>query len=268
METRTLYIAATIPATREEVFAVLTDSGRHSAMTGAESRIDPREGGEFSYFGGGVRGVTKTLEENARIVQELRADGWPDGHYATVTYELKPQADGQRTLAAVNEEGIPSEHFGQVVEGWQSYWEQFADFVREEKVGIVRRFVEEYKNRQTPDAVDEFVAEDCLIHLPLPGLPQGREGMRINGQMMCTAFPDVHAEREFFVTEGDIVIERANVTATHQAELIGIPATGRGVTWSELHAYRVTGGIISEIWSEADFMGVMVQIGAVTMPAS
>ena len=83
---------------------------------------------------------------------------------------------------------------------------------------------------------------------------------------MCGAFPDVHVTREFIVTEGDIVVERANARATHRGELIGTKATGRDVTWTELHAYRVRGGQIAEVWSEADFMGVMVQIGAVELP--
>lgn len=131
---------------------------------------------------------------------------------------------------------------------------------------VVERFVEEYKNRQNPDIVDELVAEECKVHIPLPGLPQGREGMRLNGQVMCGAFPDVHVEREFFLADGDIVVERANAVATHKGELLATPATGKRVTWTELHAYRVEGGVIAEVWSEADFMGVMVQIGAVRLP--
>jgi predicted ester cyclase len=48
---------------------------------------------------------------------------------------------------------------------------------------------------------------------------------------------------------------------------MGIPATNNQVTWSELHAYRVDGDRITEIWTEADFLGIMAQIGAVKMPA-
>jgi predicted ester cyclase len=138
----------------------------------------------------------------------------------------------------------------------------------EQKKSVVRQFVEEYKNRQNPDIVDKLVAEDCKVHIPLPGLPQGREGMRINGQRICAAFPDVHVDREFFVVDGDIVVERANAVATHKGELIGIQPTGRKVTWTELHAYRVQNGQITEVWSEADFMGIMVQLDVVKLPGS
>ncbi|NIP57086.1 MAG: hypothetical protein GWM92_03060 [Gemmatimonadetes bacterium] len=138
----------------------------------------------------------------------------------------------------------------------------------EDRKAVVERFVEEYKNRQNPDVVDELVHEDCRVHIPLPGLPDGREGMRVNGRLMCGAFPDVRVEREFFVVDGEIVVERALAEATHGGGLMGIEPTGEPVTWTELHAYRVEDGLITEVWSEADFMGVMVQIGAVEMPGT
>jgi predicted ester cyclase len=140
--------------------------------------------------------------------------------------------------------------------------------LKEHQKKIVDQFVEEYKNRQNPDSVDQYVAEDCKFHLPFPGLPEGREGVRLNGQIMCSAFPDVHVVRDFFVVEGDIVVERAKAKATHKGEIMGIAPTGNPVSWTELHAYRVQGDWITEIWSEADLMGVMVQIGAVQLPNS
>lgn len=84
--------------------------------------------------------------------------------------------------------------------------------------------------------------------------------------MICTAFPDVHVTREFLVAQGDIVVERAHAKATHKGELMGVPPTNNLVTWSELHAYRVNGNQITEIWTEADFLGILVQIGTVEPP--
>ena len=40
------------------------------------------------------------------------------------------------------------------------------------------------------------------------------------------------------------------------------PASGNAVSWTELHAYRVEDGQITEIWSEADFGGILTRIGA------
>ena len=267
MDTRTLSVAATLVAPPEDVFGILMSSAKHSELTKAESIIDTRVGGQFSYFGGGVSGVFKELAPATRIVQELRAADWPDGHHADVSYELAPLADGTRTHVKVLEQGVPTDHIEEVIQGWQGYWEAFATYLRDQRVNLVRRFIDEYKNKQNPDIVDDLVASDCAVHIALPGLPQGREGMRINGRLVCGAFPDVHVTGEFLLTEGNIVIERANAKATHKGELLGTPPTGKKVTWTELHAYRVQGDKITEVWSEADFMGMLAQIGAVQLPA-
>ncbi|MGD9386570.1 MAG: ester cyclase, partial [Thioalkalispiraceae bacterium] len=76
-----------------------------------------------------------------------------------------------------------------------------------------------------------------------------------------------HVTRDFFVTEGDMVIERARANATHKGELAGLDPTNKPVTWTELHAYRVKNGKITDIWSEASLLGVLEQIGAVNLPA-
>lgn len=267
METTRLAVAATLSAPPEDVFDILMSSEKHSELTGATSSIEPEVGGRFSYFDGGVSGVLEDVEPHRRIVQTLRAADWPEGHRTSVTCRLEPLADGQRTQVQVLEEAVPADHLDDVLAGWQGYWEAFARYLRERKLRVVRRFVEEYKNHQNPDFVDELVASDCVVHIPLPGLPNGREGLRANGRMMCGAFPDVHVTREFFVTEGELVVERARAKATHRGELIGAAPTGKDVTWTELHAYRVRGGRITEVWSEADFMGVLAQIGAVELPA-
>lgn len=265
MRTSTLMLGIALNATPADIFHALTDSARHSRFTGGASAIEPREGGAFSYFGGAVSGVFGEVSP-ARIVQRLRAANWPEGHTATLEQTLEPQADGQRTFVRVREEDVPVDFLDDVIAGWSTYWEKLSAYLRERRVAIVERFVDRYKNHQEWDVVDEFITEDCDVHIPLPGLPQGREGMRLNGCLMCTAFPDVHVTREFFVTEGDIVIERAHAMATHRGELIGTAATGRPVTWTELHAYRVRDDRICEVWSEADFMGVMIQIGAAGIP--
>lgn len=202
---------------------------------------------------------------------------WQD---STFRFRVQPRDTGA-TLFFSQEyaRDVTAEEYGRYNLNWGYYLDSLRRFVEtgrgkpynaptaDDRKAVVERFVEEYKNRQNPDIVDDLVSEDCRVHIPLPGLPPGREGMRLNGQIMCGAFPDVHVEREFFVAEGDIVVERARATATHRGALMGIPTTGRGVGWTELHAYRVQDGVITEVWSEADFLGVLAQIGAVALPS-
>lgn len=203
-------------------------------------------------------------------------DPWLDN-----TFAFRIEARGANSILFFRQEYAPAlsdEEYGRYNFNWGYYLESLRRLVEtgrgypynaptaEDLKKTVEQFVAEYKNKQNPDIVDDLVAEDCKVHIPLPGLPQGREGLRVNGRLMCAAFPDVHVEREFFVVEGDIVVERAVARATHGGALMGTPPTGNPVGWTELHAYRVRDGRITEVWSEADFMGIMVQIGAVPPP--
>jgi len=39
------------------------------------------------------------------------------------------------------------------------------------------------------------------------------------------------------------------------------------VTWSEIHIYRLSQGKITELWSEFDSLGMLMQLGAIPAPA-
>jgi uncharacterized protein YndB with AHSA1/START domain/predicted ester cyclase len=231
MSATTLYLCVSLAAPRESVFQVLTDSREHSAFTGGKSEIDARKGGKFSYFDGLISGVNDDLSAPELIEQTLRAKSWPDRHFAKVHLRLEHRSDGRRTFVRIKEEGIPPEQLDAVIGGWTDYWDKLAEYLRARRLSVVQEFVERYKNKHEWDAVDEYVAPDCKIHIPIPGLPQGREGMRANGKAVCSAFPDVFVTREFIATEGDLVLERAHAKATHKGELMGIPATGKQVRW-------------------------------------
>jgi len=265
MNTSTLTLGISLAAAPKAVFGALTDSSTHSEFTGATSEIDAKEGGKFSYFGGAVSGVFREVRAPSRTVQTLRAADWPEGMTATVEQDLEARANGRRTFVRVREDGVPAAHLDDVVAGWSTYWDKLTEHLRQRPLNVVNRFVERYKNQHDWDCVDDLVAEDCKVHIPIPGLPQGREGMRINGRTVCTAFPDVSVTREFDAIEGNIVIERAHARATHKGELMGLSATGKSVAWTELHAYRVVDGQITEVWSEPDLLGVMAQLGVLEL---
>ena len=127
---------------------------------------------------------------------------------------------------------------------------------------VVSLFIEEFKNRENHDIVDELFTPDFAHHLKDPNLPPGREGMKFVGQGIVAGFPDVHVTVEDMLAEGDRVIKRITVHATHLGEFNDIPATGRQVTWTEIHIYRLEDGRIAELWSEVDLLSLLIQLGA------
>jgi len=133
----------------------------------------------------------------------------------------------------------------------------------EENKAIVRRFSNEFKNKANHNIVDELCTPNFTHHFKDPRVGPGREGMKNIGRMVVKAFPDVHVTIEDMIAEGNRAVERSSVKATHNGDFLGIPATGKPVRWTETHVYKLDNGKIEELWSEIDFLSIMMQIGAI-----
>ena len=88
----------------------------------------------------------------------------------------------------------------------------------------------------------------------------GIEGvfLRLHG-----AYPDLHFAVEDLIAEGDKVVSRNVVTGTHRGEYMGIPSTGRSVTYSEIFIFRFVNGRIAETWGVVDVLAQLRQLGAI-----
>jgi steroid delta-isomerase-like uncharacterized protein len=80
---------------------------------------------------------------------------------------------------------------------------------------------------------------------------------------LLTAFPDSRFIIDDVIAEADKVAVRHRLQGTHQAELQGIPATGRQVEISAVVIFRIENGMVAEAWLNADIMGMMQQLGVV-----
>jgi len=265
-----------IQATPDVLYRALATENGLAGWWSTRVRAQMRVGGfiEFAFVPTfNPRMELTALEEPRRVAWRCVGghEPWADN---TFSFEVEARGDGAILFFRQDySRELDDEEYGRYAYNW-GYYLHSLKLLCETGVGrphgaspddlkaVVVRFVDRYKNEHDPDVVDELVAADCKVHIPLPGLPGGREGLRVNGRLMCGAFPDVRVAREFFVVDGNIVVERAEARATHKGELMGTPASGNTVSWTELHAYRVEDGQITEIWSEADFVGVLTQIGA------
>jgi len=54
-------------------------------------------------------------------------------------------------------------------------------YLREQKVAAVRRFMEEFQNKENLDIVFELMTPDFALHLPGAQLPPGAESQKFNG---------------------------------------------------------------------------------------
>jgi len=131
---------------------------------------------------------------------------------------------------------------------------------------VVRKFVEEFKNKANHDIVDDLYTPNFTHHFKDPRLPPGREAMKLLGKSVVAAFPDVHANIEDLLADGDRVIERTTARGTSKGAFNGVPPNGKPVQWTEIHIYRLENGKIAELWSEIDFLSILAQLGALPPP--
>jgi predicted ester cyclase len=263
METRTVQQDVFSPATPHEVYETLIDQDKHAAMTGQPAKIARKAGGAFSVFDGAITGTTRKLSADKKIVQDWRSDDWPAAHYSKVAFTLAPIWQGRGTHLQLVHSKVPADKAEEISDGWRTYyWEPMAEFFREAKIAPVRRFLEEFKNRENIDVVDETWTKDCVLHVPGFSLPPGRKAQKDIGRAIFKAFGSVHVDVEDTIVEGDRVVERHSATAVHKGEFMGIPATGRKVFWTENHICRIKDGKIAETWSEVSFHDLLRQISS------
>ncbi len=261
MKTKTITQIVTFNASPHEVYEVLMDPVKHSKVTGASAEIERKPGGRFLQNGGGHWGTFVEIKQDERIVQSWRAKNWPEGLYSAATFILAPLADGRRTELTLVHAGVPEDHFDEINKGWQKfYWTKMAAYFRDEKVAVVRRFVEKFTKMENLDIVDELFTTDFVFHVPGAALPLGPESWKVLGKAFFIAFSEVQVTVEDTIVEGDRVVERHRTRAVHTGEFNGVPATGRKVYLTENHIYRIKDGQIAEEWSEVSLHELMAQI--------
>ena len=137
----------------------------------------------------------------------------------------------------------------------------------EQSKALVRQMVEEMFNRGNLSRAEEFLAPDFVEHEELPpGIPRGREGVKQLTATLRSAFPDFHATIDDIVAEGDKVVIRQTWSGTHKGEFMGVPPTGRRVSFGVIDIIRVDGGKFVEHWGQMDNMSMMQQLGAIPAP--
>jgi steroid delta-isomerase-like uncharacterized protein len=80
------------------------------------------------------------------------------------------------------------------------------------------------------------------------------------------AFPDLHVVVEDAFGADQRVVLRWKVTATHTGDHLGIPATGKSVSFAGITLVRFADGKIVEGWDSWDQLKLMKEIGAVEVP--
>jgi steroid delta-isomerase-like uncharacterized protein len=111
--------------------------------------------------------------------------------------------------------------------------------------------------------IDELVEPDAQMRTPMPIDATGAELAKEVFARLLRAYPDLDIRIEDLIGEGDKVVSRNTVTGTHRGEYMGLPATGKSVTYNEIFIFRFAGGRIAETWGVVDVLSQMRQLGVI-----
>lgn len=132
----------------------------------------------------------------------------------------------------------------------------------EENKNVGRRIVDAI-NSGNLTQIDEVFAPGYVDRTPFPGTTPDREGLKQGLTKFRAAFPDFRYTIEDEIVTGDKLVHRLSGRGTQKGEFQGAPATGKQVTWSEIHIGRLANGKVVEHWGLEDQLGMMQQLGLV-----
>lgn len=137
-----------------------------------------------------------------------------------------------------------------------------SDLQSRNKATIIR-FNKEFIENGNLAIYDELVAPDFYNHTAHDGRTPGPEGARhFFTQVLRPAFPDLRVTIHDQVAEGDQVVTRKSYQATHQGTFLGVPPTGKKVSFGVIDIIKLRDGKYVEHWASADMFGLLQQLKA------
>jgi predicted ester cyclase len=114
------------------------------------------------------------------------------------------------------------------------------------------------------DWMDKHIAPSFVRHDPgLPFEVKGPAGVHQLHEALMPAFPDMKLPLHDFVAEGEKVLVRLNIHATHTGPFGDMAATGKRIDVNVLDLFQFRDGVLVEHWAQLDNLGMMKQLGAI-----
>jgi predicted ester cyclase len=127
---------------------------------------------------------------------------------------------------------------------------------------LVRTYVNRFKNQQKFAVFPRAFSRRFNHGFGYQGDPGGWASWVATGRTFLFGFPDVKVElQDLFEVEG-LVVEHNLATGTHLGRFRNVEATGRVVTWREVHIYRCVDRRIVRNWPTVDVQGILQSLKA------
>jgi steroid delta-isomerase-like uncharacterized protein len=131
-----------------------------------------------------------------------------------------------------------------------------------ENIALLRQAAEHFSNPGDKTAYFELYDAKVIFH-GYQGVEPDIESVKKFYRAFWQAFPDcVLIFDDVFAVEDKLAC-RFVVRATHKGEFLGIPPTGKTIALPGITILRFANGKCAERWTQADFLGLLQQLGAV-----
>ena len=126
--------------------------------------------------------------------------------------------------------------------------------------GFVRKVIDIY-NSHDVKRFDDLLADDCV--LVRNGVEaRGKEEVKRVLAKLYSAIPDIEYRIEDVVAAGDKLALRWSGRGTHRGEYMGVPPTGRQLSYDGITVYERRGDRLQRIWVSANLLGLTRELTA------
>ncbi|MCK6581340.1 MAG: ester cyclase [Anaerolineae bacterium] len=135
--------------------------------------------------------------------------------------------------------------------------------IEQQNKEFARWYIDEVFNKHDLSKLLTCFAEDVYGHSLPPEVPNGIQGVTIWFTALFTGLPDIHANVYDIIAEGDTVLSRGLLTATHTGQFLVLPPTYKKVAVPVIEVWRVKDRKLVDYWGGIDSFGMMQQMGVV-----
>jgi predicted ester cyclase len=119
------------------------------------------------------------------------------------------------------------------------------------------------------DVLDRHLSPEYIGHDPAqPETIRGIDAFKANFQQYVDGFEGARISVIEQIGEGDLVASRWTANGRHTGEIAGIAPTGKDTTVTGITFSKFDGDRVIEEWTNWDTFGMLVQLGAIPMPAT
>ncbi len=106
--------------------------------------------------------------------------------------------------------------------------------------------------------VDEIFATDYVVHAGGKD-HKGHAFVRRFAGLLRSAIPDLRVvEIAILIQAGETIVWERRLSGTHEADMMGIPPSGKKVEWRDMVVTRFDGEKIAEEWTVSELAGQLL----------